>query len=43
MIIWPARLAQKYVTANERRQMLDNVNNLIQNDKWFDALTLVVG
>ncbi|VDK40676.1 unnamed protein product [Gongylonema pulchrum] len=43
MIIWPARLAHRYVTAGERRRILDDVNTLVQNDKWYEALTRVIG
>ncbi|EFO23247.1 hypothetical protein LOAG_05236 [Loa loa] len=42
VIIWPARLAQRYVTARERRRILDDVNNFIQNDKWYEALKRVI-
>ncbi|EJW79674.1 hypothetical protein WUBG_09417, partial [Wuchereria bancrofti] len=42
IIIWPARLAQRYVTARERRRILNDVNNLIQNDKWYEALKRVI-
>ncbi|VDM99931.1 unnamed protein product, partial [Thelazia callipaeda] len=42
MVIWPARLAQRYVTTSERRKILKDVNSLIQNDKWYEALTRVI-
>lgn len=42
MIIWPARLAHRYVTASERSRILNDVNILIQNDKWYEALTRVI-
>ncbi|CAG9529475.1 unnamed protein product [Cercopithifilaria johnstoni] len=42
VIIWPARLAKRYVTKRERRKILDDVNNLIQNDKWYEALKRVI-
>ncbi|KHN73299.1 hypothetical protein Tcan_06958 [Toxocara canis] len=42
MVIWPARLAEKYVTVDERRHILSSVNSLVQNDQWSEALTQVV-
>uniref|UniRef100_A0A0M3IR53 Uncharacterized protein n=1 Tax=Ascaris lumbricoides TaxID=6252 RepID=A0A0M3IR53_ASCLU len=42
MVIWPARLAEKYVTAEERRHILASVNSLVQNDQWSEALTQVI-
>ncbi|VDK42379.1 unnamed protein product [Anisakis simplex] len=42
LVIWPARLAEKYVTADERRQILSSVNSLVQTDQWSEALTQVV-
>ncbi|VDK89255.1 unnamed protein product [Litomosoides sigmodontis] len=42
VIIWPARLAQRYVTARERRKILADVNSLIQDDKWYEALKRVI-
>uniref|UniRef100_A0A914ZW40 Uncharacterized protein n=1 Tax=Parascaris univalens TaxID=6257 RepID=A0A914ZW40_PARUN len=42
MVIWPARLAEKYVTAEERRHILASVNSLVQNDQWLEALTQVI-
>ena len=43
MIIWPARLAERYITPNERKDILNRVNDLIQTDRWPEALTQVVG
>uniref|UniRef100_A0A1I7WQY3 Transmembrane protein n=1 Tax=Heterorhabditis bacteriophora TaxID=37862 RepID=A0A1I7WQY3_HETBA len=43
MIIWPARLAEKYVTVEERRNILAKVNELAQTDQWFTALSYVIG
>uniref|UniRef100_A0A915Q2Q6 Uncharacterized protein n=1 Tax=Setaria digitata TaxID=48799 RepID=A0A915Q2Q6_9BILA len=42
IFIWPARLAQRYVTTRERRQILNDVNYLVQNDKWYEALKRVI-
>ncbi|GMS90764.1 hypothetical protein PENTCL1PPCAC_12939, partial [Pristionchus entomophagus] len=43
MIIWPARLAERYVTVEERRAILSKVNKLAQGDEWYSALTEVIG
>uniref|UniRef100_A0A0K0CWQ3 Protein tweety homolog n=1 Tax=Angiostrongylus cantonensis TaxID=6313 RepID=A0A0K0CWQ3_ANGCA len=42
MIIWPARLAEKYVTVEERKHILSKVNELIQADQWYLALSQVI-
>ncbi|VDM60223.1 unnamed protein product [Angiostrongylus costaricensis] len=42
MIIWPARLAEKYVTVEERKNILSKVNELIQADQWYLALSQVI-
>uniref|UniRef100_A0A914C1B7 Uncharacterized protein n=1 Tax=Acrobeloides nanus TaxID=290746 RepID=A0A914C1B7_9BILA len=41
MIIWPARLAERYITMDERKNILSRVNDLVQNDRWSEALTQV--
>lgn len=41
MIIWPARLAERYITMDERKNILSRVNDLVQNDRWAEALTQV--
>ncbi|RCN29058.1 hypothetical protein ANCCAN_25187 [Ancylostoma caninum] len=43
MIIWPARLAEKYVTVEERKNILHKVNELAQTDQWYAALSQVIG
>lgn len=43
MVIWPARLAERYITVDERRHILSEVNSLVQNDQWSDALIKVIG
>ncbi|XGW18557.1 hypothetical protein V3C99_002847 [Haemonchus contortus] len=43
MIIWPARLAEKYVTIEERKNILHKVNELAQTDQWYEALSQVIG
>ncbi|PIO54106.1 hypothetical protein TELCIR_24539 [Teladorsagia circumcincta] len=43
MIIWPARLAEKYVTIEERKNILHKVNELAQTDQWYTALSQVIG
>ncbi|KAK0416259.1 hypothetical protein QR680_012383 [Steinernema hermaphroditum] len=42
VIIWPARLAERYVTMDERKAILTRINHLIQTDQWFDALVQIV-
>uniref|UniRef100_A0A1I7S079 Uncharacterized protein n=1 Tax=Bursaphelenchus xylophilus TaxID=6326 RepID=A0A1I7S079_BURXY len=42
LIIWPARLAERYVTLEERKRIISNVNDLIQTDRWAEALETVV-
>ncbi|KAI1729056.1 modulator of levamisole receptor-1 domain-containing protein [Ditylenchus destructor] len=42
MIIWPARLAERYITSDEKKDILTRVNDLIQTDRWAEALTQVV-
>ena len=42
MIIWPARLAERYLTKNEIKGMLARVNDLIQSDRWTEALSQVI-
>ncbi|KJH51335.1 hypothetical protein DICVIV_02451 [Dictyocaulus viviparus] len=42
MIIWPSRLAEKYVTVEERKNILSKVNDLVQADKWYLALSQVI-
>ncbi|VDN52403.1 unnamed protein product [Dracunculus medinensis] len=42
MVIWPARLAERYITVDERRHILSEVNSLVQNDQWSDALIKVI-
>ncbi|CAJ0941002.1 unnamed protein product, partial [Mesorhabditis belari] len=42
MVIWPARLAEKYVSVEERKKMLLKVNHLVQTDKWHEALSTVI-
>jgi hypothetical protein len=41
VIIWPARLAERYVTVEERRIMLSKINDLIQADRWAEALSQI--
>ena len=43
MIIWPARLAEKYITVEERKNILGKVNGLVQTDKWHEAISQVIG
>ncbi|KAL3073203.1 hypothetical protein niasHT_035479 [Heterodera trifolii] len=43
MIIWPARLAERYITQSERKAILARVNDLVQNDKWSEAISQVIG
>ncbi|PAV57020.1 hypothetical protein WR25_26097 [Diploscapter pachys] len=42
MIIWPARLAEKYITVEERKNILGKVNELVQTDKWHEAISQVI-
>lgn len=42
MVIWPARLAASYITVEERKHILAGVNDLVQTDRWAEALTKVV-
>ncbi|CAJ0578500.1 unnamed protein product, partial [Mesorhabditis spiculigera] len=42
IVIWPARLAEKYVSYDERRHMLTRVNDLVQGDKWHEALSQLI-
>ncbi|KAI6215359.1 hypothetical protein M3Y94_00376700 [Aphelenchoides besseyi] len=42
MIIWPARLAERYVTTDERKHILSRVNDLVQTDRWAEALSQVI-
>jgi hypothetical protein len=42
MLISPARLAERYITSDERKRILMRVNDLIQNDRWPDALIQVI-
>ncbi|PAV57255.1 hypothetical protein WR25_04688 [Diploscapter pachys] len=42
MIIWPARLAEKYITVEERKNILGKVNGLVQTDKWHEAISQVI-
>ncbi|CAI4232327.1 unnamed protein product [Auanema sp. JU1783] len=42
MIIWPARLAERYITSDERRRILTDVNEFAQTDQWSKALTQVI-
>ncbi|KAI6239061.1 hypothetical protein M3Y99_00609000 [Aphelenchoides fujianensis] len=42
MIIWPARLAERYVTSEERKNILLRVNDLVQTDRWAEALAQVI-
>uniref|UniRef100_A0A915CTY6 Uncharacterized protein n=1 Tax=Ditylenchus dipsaci TaxID=166011 RepID=A0A915CTY6_9BILA len=42
MIIWPARLAERYITSDERKDILTRVNDLIQTDRWAEALSFVI-
>uniref|UniRef100_A0A0N5AHR3 RNase H domain-containing protein n=1 Tax=Syphacia muris TaxID=451379 RepID=A0A0N5AHR3_9BILA len=42
MLICPAQLAKRYVTKEEERRILANVNGLIQSNQWFDALLRVI-
>jgi len=41
VIIWPARLAERYVTLDERREMLAKINDMIQSDRWAEALSQI--
>ncbi|CAB3402407.1 unnamed protein product [Caenorhabditis bovis] len=42
MVIWPARLAEKYITVEERKMILTKVNDYAQTDEWFTALSTVI-
>jgi len=42
MIIWPAWKAERYISADERRDILTRVNDLIQTDRWAEALSQVI-
>lgn len=42
MVIWPARLAEKYITAEERKAILTKVNDYAQTDDWFPALSTII-
>uniref|UniRef100_A0A914KV40 Uncharacterized protein n=3 Tax=Meloidogyne TaxID=189290 RepID=A0A914KV40_MELIC len=42
LIIWPARLAERYITHGERKAILARVNDLVQNDRWSDAIAQVI-
>ncbi|KAF7634494.1 hypothetical protein Mgra_00006065 [Meloidogyne graminicola] len=42
LIIWPARLAERYITQGERKSILARVNDLVQNDKWSEAIAQVI-
>uniref|UniRef100_A0A914GSP2 Uncharacterized protein n=1 Tax=Globodera rostochiensis TaxID=31243 RepID=A0A914GSP2_GLORO len=42
MVIWPARLAERYITQSERKAILARVNDLVQNDKWSEAISQVI-
>ncbi|KAL7080285.1 hypothetical protein ACQ4LE_000916 [Meloidogyne hapla] len=42
LIIWPARLAERYITQGERKAILARVNDLVQNDRWSDAIAQVI-
>ncbi|CAI2348186.1 unnamed protein product [Caenorhabditis sp. 36 PRJEB53466] len=42
MVIWPARLAEKYITAEERKAILTKVNDYAQTDDWFPALSMII-
>lgn len=42
MVIWPARLADTYVTSDERKHILAKVNEFAQVDDWFSALSTVI-
>ncbi len=43
MVIWPARLAERYISESERAAILGEVNELMQTDQWAAALVRVVG
>lgn len=43
IIIWPSRLSERYVTSNKQKAILSKVNDLVQTDQWFDALSEVIG
>jgi hypothetical protein len=43
VLIWPARLAERYVTADKKKTILSRVNDLVQADKWFEALSQIIG
>jgi hypothetical protein len=43
MIIWPARLAERYITSEERKNILSRVNDLAQSDRWTETLSQVIG
>ncbi|UMM22324.1 hypothetical protein L5515_003595 [Caenorhabditis briggsae] len=42
MVIWPARLAEKYITTEERKAILTKVNDYAQTDDWFPALSTII-
>lgn len=42
VIIWPARLAERYITNDERKGILSRVNDLIQTDRWAEVLPQII-
>ncbi|KAI6177137.1 hypothetical protein M3Y97_00874200 [Aphelenchoides bicaudatus] len=42
IIIWPARLSERYVTPDKQKEILAKVIDLVQTDQWFDALSQVI-
>ncbi|CAD6188481.1 unnamed protein product [Caenorhabditis auriculariae] len=42
LVIWPARLAERYVTSAERKAIISKVNEFAQVDNWFQALSIII-